>query len=188
MEKSLVLVLILGSLAFLLVATDFNSDEYQVSVSEEKIDNNINSTDDSKSNESQQNLKLSKTYNKNGIYFNYPNDWGDDWINNILSLGFTDNLGNENFHLMVFVDDSSIDQRLELEKENKISLNYSKYAVDGKKAYLVSSIDNDDIYSFQLIIEKNPFQSYFLELYCDKEYAKEGKELFMEIIKTIRIQ
>jgi hypothetical protein len=187
MDKSLIFILILGSIVFLFAATDFNSDENSVTVSKEESDVNISSNDGLKT-KNLSHPKLSKTYDKNGIYFNYPNDWDDDWLNNLLSLWAFDNFANENYGLMVLSDDSSIDQRLVMEQENKINSNYSEYTVDGKKAYLVSSTNEYDDYSLQLIIEKNPHQSYLLDFYCDKAREKEGNKLFMDIIKTIRIQ
>lgn len=194
MDKSLIFVLVLVVIAILIVVSDFNLDEnIGITITEESANNNssignlTNNTNLSELNNSF-NSQFFKTYDKNGIYFKYPSNWGDDFINNILSFGLSDNFGDNDYKLMVLSDDSYIEQRLESEQENSYYSNYSSYEVDGKKAYLVSANNDPDFYSMKLIIEKDSYGTYFLEFYCDKSLSKNGEKIFMDIIKSIKIQ
>jgi len=207
MNKSLILVIILCILAIFIATTNTEpihdtlnnvKTAIQGEANQEPIDNITDNTTNNKNDSLKINTTSTKntnnttiksnvkTYDKNGIYFQYPSYWNYDELNKLFSLYQKEYLSRWDDGMIFYIENKPLKEELTIQQETERYKHPKNITIDGKKAYSLKATKGD-YWQYLILVEKNNKQTYITTFYCDQDLKKQDKELFDEILSTMKL-
>jgi hypothetical protein len=185
MNKTLIFIIIVTILAMSLAIA--NTESIQSTLHDIKTtiqgESNKEPIDNITDNSNKNNIK---TYDKNGIYFQYPSYWTYDHLNKFFSLYQKEYLSRWDDGMIFYLENKPIEEVLKLQQELERYKNPQSITVDGKRAYSLTATKGD-YWHYLILVEKNKNETYIFIFYTDRELKKQNKVLFDEIISTMRL-
>lgn len=186
MNKSLFLIIILCILAISIATTNTEPIHNTLNNIKTAIQGEANQEPIANITDNNTTKNKIKTYDKNGIYFQYPSYWSYNEINKLFSLYKKEHLSRWDDGMIFYIENNPIEEELTIQQKTEGYKHSTNMTVDGKRAYSLKTIKGD-YWHYLILVEKNNKQTYIITFYSDQELKKQNKVLFDEILSTMKL-